>query len=45
MGETKTPPEDEVEVGSAHGYIVMPGVVGTAVRVISCGIHVTVGGI
>jgi hypothetical protein len=45
LGETKTPPEDEAEVGSAHGYTVMPGVVGTAVGVISCGIHVTVGGI
>jgi hypothetical protein len=35
FGHTKTSPE--AKVGFEHGYTVMLGVVGTVVRVVSCG--------
>jgi hypothetical protein len=42
-GETETSPE--AEAGSAHRYVVLPGVVGIAVGAISYVIHGRVGGI
>ena len=44
-GETKTSPEAEIEAGSTRRYAVLPGVVGIAVGVVSCGIRGRVGGI
>ena len=41
FGHTKTSPE--AEVGFAHGYTVMLGVVGTVIGVVSYGIHGRVG--